>query len=131
MLAVLAAFSIQGYAPRVPDADKLTPADPSDIANAIAYALRCPAGVSTAYGTRRRYTADAEGQIQVKPDDVKPFANAGFTPISVDTSRRLSDVALELDTPVRGRQRPDLTYHLLRCADDQIRLHPAGLADDP
>jgi hypothetical protein len=42
-------------------------------------ALRCPPGATTAYGMMGdRYTADAEGLIRVKPDDVKALRNAGF-----------------------------------------------------
>jgi hypothetical protein len=37
---VLVSFAVRGYPSVMPDADKLTPADPSDLANALAYALR-------------------------------------------------------------------------------------------
>jgi hypothetical protein len=33
-------FSIHGYLLRMPDAEKLTPADPEDLACALAFALR-------------------------------------------------------------------------------------------
>jgi hypothetical protein len=37
---VLAPFTRLGYRPLMPDVDKLTPADPSDLAAALAFALR-------------------------------------------------------------------------------------------
>jgi hypothetical protein len=44
--------------------------------------LRPPGDVTTAYGMAGdRYTVDADGLIRVKPDDVKPLLNAGFTEV--------------------------------------------------
>ena len=45
--------------------------------------LRCPEGVQTAYGRRgTRYIANAQGCIDVEPDDVGPLGAAGFVSLS-------------------------------------------------
>jgi len=50
---------------------------PPDPANFVP--LICPPGSTTAYGIMGdRYTADADGMIRVKPEDVKALRNAGF-----------------------------------------------------
>jgi hypothetical protein len=48
---VLAPFTPLGYLPPMPDADKLAPADPSDLASALAFALRF-------HGRKRVHNAD-------------------------------------------------------------------------
>ena len=64
-------FTSQRYPAAMPDADKLTPADPSDLADAIAYALRFR-------GRRRVHNADEIMAEIVAKRLVDHLERAGF-----------------------------------------------------
>lgn len=68
---VLAPFARLGYRPKMPDADKLTPADPSDLAAALAYALRFQ-------GRKRIHNADEIMAEIVAKRLVEHLERAGF-----------------------------------------------------
>jgi hypothetical protein len=70
-LFVLAPFSESGYRPRMPDDEKLTPADPKDIADTIAFSLRFE-------GRKRVHDADAFMASIVAQRVVRHLERCGF-----------------------------------------------------